>query len=128
MKKIILILLLLVCHYTWAQGSKLFHSYQYSTSYLDKKTWTWKPGMSYTENVTLEFYSNVIQIKHSEIIHNERHNILYETNEEGNRVIYSTFMCVKYKFVFPFNNPSVLNVYTIESNGNSFEMITYYLD
>jgi hypothetical protein len=129
MKKIVLIALLSIGFGSNAQTSDSLVSYQHKElyHYADSKGWV-KARTHYVQTTfifnKLQRYIKVVN-KTDNSIHN--HQLIYSTNEDGDEVIYSNFMGVEYKWVFPFKDSKSLLIYTVEKNGVKLELSQYYI-
>ncbi len=128
MKKIFILIFITLSIIGWSQDSITLTSKQYTTFYLNSESNDWEEAETFYGDCILSITNSTVKIKHLEEVHFEYHNILKQGVEDSDKVIYTSFNKVNYKFVFPYKNSKVVIVYTLERSGESYELFYYKLD
>ncbi len=131
MKKIILIACLFWSLLGSAQNlsDKKYISTKYSERYRTEKDGEWRKGETANSSIIFEFdYSkDLLVVNNTFDYFIQNHQILYKLVEDGDQVVYTNYMGLEYRWVFPFKDSQALVVYKKNHNGDAYEAILYTL-
>lgn len=129
MRLLSLTILSFICSIATAQSDFAGSSFSHDLKSFNGKTYDYEVATHVTEDIQILFvYSeSAVVVMHFETKTAEEHHIILQTNENGNDIIFTSYLGVEYKWVFPITKSlNQVSVYSIQENKVYQKEITYY--